>query len=320
MADEPHDDGRSPAPISIRGYRETDAGAVRDLFVRVNRLLAPVAMRDVFESYIERSLREEIGRIADYYAPAPGRGFWVAESAAGTLQGMFGLEPAAADGLAQLAVELAGQVAAALDDDMQFHARGLSRWPPFSRGGGRRWTPALRRDCPRRPPPACPESCPWPAPRAATPTETLMEQTRLDFYKASPAAMKPLLALSAAVADLGLEESLLELVKTRASQINGCAFCLDMHTADARRKGESERRLHALPAWRETPFFTPRERAALAWTEAVTLVAETHVPAADHEALCAEFSEKERVDLTLAICTINSWNRLAVAFRKMPPA
>ena len=147
-----------------------------------------------------------------------------------------------------------------------------------------------------------------------------MEQTRLDFYKASPAAMKPLLALSAAVADLGLEESLLELVKTRASQINGCAFCLDMHTAAARRKGESERRLHALPAWRETPFFTPRERAALAWTEAVTLVAETHVPAADHEALCAEFSEKERVDLTLAICTINSWNRLAVAFRKMPPA
>lgn len=97
MADEPHGDGRSPASLSIRGYRETDAGAVRDLFVRVNRLLAPVAMRDVFESYIERSLREEIGRIADYYAPAPGRGFWVAESAAGTLQGMFGLEPAAAD-------------------------------------------------------------------------------------------------------------------------------------------------------------------------------------------------------------------------------
>ena len=144
-----------------------------------------------------------------------------------------------------------------------------------------------------------------------------MEQ-RADFYKASPDAIKAMIALDAAVSKLGLEPLLLDLVKLRASQINGCAFCVDMHSADARRKGETERRLYAVAAWRETPFFTPRERAALAWTESITLVAATHAPDADYAELAEHFSEKERVDLTTAIATINSWNRLSIAFRKMP--
>jgi AhpD family alkylhydroperoxidase len=144
-----------------------------------------------------------------------------------------------------------------------------------------------------------------------------MEQ-RADFYKSSPDAIKALIALDAAVARLGLEAALLELVKLRASQINGCAFCVDMHTSDARKKGETERRLHAVSVWRETPFFTPRERAALAWTEAVTLISTSRAADADYDTLCDQFNEKERVDLTMAIATINSWNRLAIAFRKMP--
>jgi AhpD family alkylhydroperoxidase len=142
-----------------------------------------------------------------------------------------------------------------------------------------------------------------------------MEQ-RLDFYKASPDALKALIALEVAVGKLGLEPALLDLVKLRASQINGCAFCVDLHASDLRKKGETERRLYAVPVWRETPFFTPRERAALAWTEAITLVATRHAPDADYEALSAEFSERERVDLTLAIGVINSWNRLSIGFRK----
>ncbi|MDM0069530.1 carboxymuconolactone decarboxylase family protein [Variovorax sp. J31P207] len=142
-----------------------------------------------------------------------------------------------------------------------------------------------------------------------------MEQ-RLDFYKASPDALKALIALEVAVGKLGLEPALLDLVKLRASQINGCAFCVDLHASDLRKKGETERRLYAVPVWRETPFFTPRERAALAWTEALTLVATQHAPDADYEALSAEFSERERVDLTLAIGVINSWNRLSIGFRK----
>ncbi|MDM0082206.1 carboxymuconolactone decarboxylase family protein [Variovorax sp. J31P179] len=142
-----------------------------------------------------------------------------------------------------------------------------------------------------------------------------MEQ-RLDFYKASPDALKALIALEVAVGKLGLEPALLDLVKLRASQINGCAFCVDLHASDLRKKGETERRLHAVPVWRETPFFTPRERAALAWTEALTLVATQHAPDTDYDALSAEFSERERVDLTLAIGVINSWNRLSIGFRK----
>ena len=142
-----------------------------------------------------------------------------------------------------------------------------------------------------------------------------MEQ-RLDFYKASPDALKALIALEVAVGKLGLEPALLDLIKLRASQINGCAFCVDLHASDLRKKGETERRLYAVPVWRETPFFTPRERAALAWTEALTLVATQHAPDADYDALSAEFSERERVDLTLAIGVINSWNRLSIGFRK----
>ena len=141
---------------------------------------------------------------------------------------------------------------------------------------------------------------------------------RLDFYAASPDALKAMLALDAAVSKLPLEKPLLELVKLRASQINGCAFCVDLHSLDARKRGETERRLYAVAVWRESNFFTPRERAALAWTEALTRLCETHAPDEDYAQLSTEFSERERVDLTLAISTINSWNRLAVGFRKVP--
>ncbi|MES2115406.1 MAG: carboxymuconolactone decarboxylase family protein [Pseudomonadota bacterium] len=142
--------------------------------------------------------------------------------------------------------------------------------------------------------------------------------TRIDFYQASPDALKAMIALEGAVNKLGLENSLLDLIKLRASQINGCAFCVDLHSSDARKAGESERRLYAVAVWREAPFFTERERAALAWTEAVTLIAQTHAPDADYEALRAHFSAAEQVNLTLAIATINGWNRLAVGFRKSP--
>jgi AhpD family alkylhydroperoxidase len=115
-----------------------------------------------------------------------------------------------------------------------------------------------------------------------------------------------------------LEPSLLELVRMRASQINGCAYCIDMHSKDARAEGETEQRLYALDAWRETPFFTDRERAALAWTEAVTQVAEGHVPDAVFEEARKRFTEEELVNLTLAVVTINGWNRLAISFRAVP--
>lgn len=143
---------------------------------------------------------------------------------------------------------------------------------------------------------------------------------RTDFYKASPDALKAMIALESAVNKLGLENSLLDLIKLRASQINGCAFCVDLHSSDARKAGESERRLYAVAVWREAPFFTARERAALAWTEAITLVSQTHAPDADYEELRAHFNEAEQVNLTVAIATINSWNRLAIGFRKSPTA
>jgi len=111
---------------------------------------------------------------------------------------------------------------------------------------------------------------------------------------------------------------LLELVKIRASQINGCAFCIALHTKDARKLGESDERMHLLNAWEEAPVFSPRERAALAWTEAVTLVTEGHVPDAVYEEARKHFSEKELVDLTYAVMAINAWNRLAIAFRAQP--
>ena len=147
-----------------------------------------------------------------------------------------------------------------------------------------------------------------------------MSTPRIDFYSASPAAIKAMLTLEGGIAKLGLEPSLIELVKMRASQINGCAFCLDMHSRDARKAGESERRLYVLPAWRETQLFTPREQAALAWTEALTLVTQGHASDADYAFAKAEFSDAELVNLTLAITTINAWNRFAIGFRSQLPA
>lgn len=144
-----------------------------------------------------------------------------------------------------------------------------------------------------------------------------MEQ-RLDYYKASPAAIKAMLGLEERIGKSGLEKPLVELVRLRASQINGCAYCVDLHTTDARKGGENDRRLATLSVWRETPFFTDRERAALAWTEAVTLVAQDHVPDATWEAVRPHFGDAELVDLTLLIATINSWNRFAISFRKTP--
>ncbi|WP_020652449.1 carboxymuconolactone decarboxylase family protein [Massilia niastensis] len=141
---------------------------------------------------------------------------------------------------------------------------------------------------------------------------------RIDYYSASKEAMETLISLESSVLRLGLEPRLVSLVKLRASQINACSFCVDLHTSEARRAGESERRLYAVSAWRETPFFSARERAALAWTEAITLIAQTQAPDADYKQLAAHFNEKEMTDLTLAIATINVWNRLAIGFRKMP--
>ena len=124
--------------------------------------------------------------------------------------------------------------------------------------------------------------------------------------------------LESFVKSCGLETSLLELVKLRASQINGCAFCIDMHTKDARAEGETEQRLYLLNAWREAPFYSDRERAALEWTEAVTLVSETHVPDDVYERVSKQFTPQELVNLTLAVITINGWNRLSISFR-VPP-
>ena len=141
---------------------------------------------------------------------------------------------------------------------------------------------------------------------------------RIHYHTVAPKAVEAMRGLQAYVDGSGLEHSLIELVKTRASQINGCAYCVDLHTRDARKAGEREERLHALAVWQESPFFSARERAALAWCEAVTLIAHDHVPDAVFEEARAHFSEKELVDLTFAVITINGWNRLAVSFRQMP--
>jgi AhpD family alkylhydroperoxidase len=142
---------------------------------------------------------------------------------------------------------------------------------------------------------------------------------RLNPYQAAPDAMKALGALEGYVQSSGLEQSLIELVKTRASQVNGCAFCIHMHTRDARARGETEERLYLLDAWRESPLYTERERAALAWTEAVTLVAQTRVPDAVFEQARRQFAEDELVELTLLVVTINAWNRIAIGFRSVHP-
>ena len=142
--------------------------------------------------------------------------------------------------------------------------------------------------------------------------------SRLDANRVAPDGRQAMAGLQAYVNRSGIEPALLELVKIRASQINGCAFCLAMHVRDARRQGEREARLDLLPAWREAPLYTARERAALAWTEAVTLIADGHVPDAVYEAAQREFGDRELVDLTYAVVAINGWNRLAIAFRKPP--
>lgn len=143
---------------------------------------------------------------------------------------------------------------------------------------------------------------------------------RLDYYSASPKAMKAMIAMEALTSSLSIEQGLLHLVKIRASQLNGCAFCTDMHSVDARRLGESDRRLYSIVVWRDSNFFNPRERAALAWTEAVTLLSQSHVPDDVYALTREQFSETEMVDLTIAVTTINSWNSLAVSFRQTPSA
>lgn len=143
-------------------------------------------------------------------------------------------------------------------------------------------------------------------------------EPRIDARKYAPEAQKAMAALEKYLAECGLDQGLIHLLKMRASQINGCAFCIDMHSKDARALGETEQRLYELDAWRETPFYTDRERAALAWTEAVTLVSQTHVPDSIYEEVRKHFSEKEIVDLTFVVSTINAWNRLAIAMRAVP--
>ena len=142
---------------------------------------------------------------------------------------------------------------------------------------------------------------------------------RMNYYQAAPDTVKALVALEEQIQASGLEKSLIELVKTRASQINGCAFWINMHTQDARKQGETEQRLYLLNAWHESPLYTDRERAALAWTEALTLIAETHAPDNLYEDVRAHFSEPETVNLTMLIGAINAWNRLAIAFRAVHP-
>jgi AhpD family alkylhydroperoxidase len=144
-------------------------------------------------------------------------------------------------------------------------------------------------------------------------------QARLDPRTAAPQAIAAMLTLEEHVAGSGIPRELAELVRARASQINGCSFCVHMHTRDARAAGETEERLYLLSAWRESPLYTPRERAALAWTEALTRVAETQAPDEDFEEARRHFSEGELVELTLLIGAINTWNRIAIGFRAVHP-
>jgi AhpD family alkylhydroperoxidase len=141
---------------------------------------------------------------------------------------------------------------------------------------------------------------------------------RINYAEVGRGAVRAMYGLEAYLAECGLEPSLLHLLKFRVSQINGCAYCLDMHSKDLRAAGETEQRLYLLDAWRESPFYTERERAALAWAEAVTLVTEGHVPVEVYEQARAQFGEEELVNLTLAVVAINGWNRLSIAFRVTP--
>ena len=143
-------------------------------------------------------------------------------------------------------------------------------------------------------------------------------QARIDLKHVNPGIFHAMLGLERQIRQAGFDERLLDLVRMRASQINGCAYCLDMHSKDARAAGETEQRLYGLDAWRETPYYSPRERAALEWTEALTLVAQAHAPDELYERAREQFSEDELVHLTLAIVAINGWNRLNVAARTVP--
>lgn len=143
-------------------------------------------------------------------------------------------------------------------------------------------------------------------------------QPRLNFFATGPDATKALSGLEQHIARTSIEKNLLELVRLRASQVNGCAFCIDKHATDAGKAGESDRRLATVAVWRETPFFSDRERAALEWTESLTLVADTHVPDDVWARVSPQFSPAELVDLTLLIASVNAWNRFAIAFRKLP--
>lgn len=144
-------------------------------------------------------------------------------------------------------------------------------------------------------------------------------QPRLDAFATAPELIQPMLAMENAVKKSGLELGLIELIKLRVSQINGCAYCVHMHTNDARRMGESEDRLHLLTAWRESPLYSDRERAALAWAETLTRIEQTHAPDAVYDEMAAHFAAHEQVALTLSITTINAWNRLAIGFRTIHP-
>ena len=144
-------------------------------------------------------------------------------------------------------------------------------------------------------------------------------KSRINSYQTAPGVMKAMMALQNEVAQSGLDPSLVGLVEIRASQINGCAFCLHMHTRDARARGETEQRIYLLDAWRESPLYSERERAALAWTEAVTLVNRTHVPDEVYDQTRAVFSDEEMAKLTLLVVTINAWNRFSIAFRAIHP-
>jgi AhpD family alkylhydroperoxidase len=143
-------------------------------------------------------------------------------------------------------------------------------------------------------------------------------EPRLDYRKAGRGAYEAMIGLEAYLRQCGLEESLLHLIKLRASQMNGCAYCIDMHWKDLRAIGEGEQRLYGLDAWEESPYYTDRERAALAWTEAVTNVQDGHVPDSVYEVARKQFTDKELADLTLAVCVINAWNRLSIAARSVP--
>ncbi|HKM68200.1 MAG TPA: carboxymuconolactone decarboxylase family protein [Candidatus Acidoferrum sp.] len=143
-------------------------------------------------------------------------------------------------------------------------------------------------------------------------------EPRIDYRKFAKEPIKALLDMETYLSRCGLDANLIHLIKLRASQINGCAFCIDMHWKDARAGGESEQRLYGLDAWRESPYYTDRERAALDWTEALTLISGTHAPNESFAGLQAQFTEKEIVDLTYAVSTINAWNRLAISLRAVP--